>query len=164
MSLMKLARIFLAFLMGLAAILSGWAQTYTVLYSFTGGVDGASPKGGLVLDAAGNLYGTTQGTNPYPYLQTTGTTAGSVFKISAGGQFTLLYNFAAGGANENFFVGDAHRLGERPQKFLALADQVQRGAARRARAKARQARQQLNQSFDFGSGDAFSHANPCPGS
>ncbi|MGC2475309.1 MAG: choice-of-anchor tandem repeat GloVer-containing protein [Candidatus Sulfotelmatobacter sp.] len=32
----------------------------TVLYSFTGGADGATPLGGLVLDGQGNLYGTTQ--------------------------------------------------------------------------------------------------------
>ena len=31
-----------------------------VLYSFTGGVDGASPFDGLVIDGAGNLYGTTE--------------------------------------------------------------------------------------------------------
>jgi hypothetical protein len=29
-----------------------------VLYTFTGGADGSSPLGGLVRDAAGNLYGT----------------------------------------------------------------------------------------------------------
>ena len=33
--------------------------TETVLYSFTGGSDGCGPLGGLVADAAGNLYGTT---------------------------------------------------------------------------------------------------------
>lgn len=33
--------------------------TETVLYSFTGGSDGCGPVGGLVADAAGNLYGTT---------------------------------------------------------------------------------------------------------
>ena len=33
----------------------------TVLYSFTGGADGGSPESGLVLDAQGNLYGTTSG-------------------------------------------------------------------------------------------------------
>ena len=33
----------------------GWSET--ILYSFTGGADGASPEGTLALDAAGNLYG-----------------------------------------------------------------------------------------------------------
>jgi uncharacterized repeat protein (TIGR03803 family) len=36
-----------------------WIQT--VLYSFTGGTDGGSPEGALTIDAAGNLYGTTNG-------------------------------------------------------------------------------------------------------
>ena len=35
--------------------------TYKVLHSFTGGADGAYPYGGLVQDAASNLYGTTTG-------------------------------------------------------------------------------------------------------
>ncbi len=35
------------------------AQTYSVLYNFTGGEDGATPKAGVTLDQAGNLYGTT---------------------------------------------------------------------------------------------------------
>ena len=34
-------------------------MTFTVLYSFNGGTDGAQPHAGLVRDAAGNLYGTT---------------------------------------------------------------------------------------------------------
>ncbi len=62
--------------------------TYTILYSFMGGSDGVSPIGGLIRDAAGNLYGTTRGgftngTNNY----------GSVFKISPAGQETTLYTF-----------------------------------------------------------------------
>src|SRR5262249_35248439 len=34
--------------------------TYTVLYSFAGGSDGAQPLAGLMADSSGNLYGTTQ--------------------------------------------------------------------------------------------------------
>jgi uncharacterized repeat protein (TIGR03803 family) len=36
---------------------SGWTEK--VLYTFTGGSDGGQPRGGLVLDANGDLYGTT---------------------------------------------------------------------------------------------------------
>ena len=32
----------------------------TILYSFTGGTDGADPCAGVIRDTAGNLYGTTQ--------------------------------------------------------------------------------------------------------
>jgi uncharacterized repeat protein (TIGR03803 family) len=39
--------------------LSGTHWTETVLYSFTGGKDGAQPYAGVILDQAGNLYGTT---------------------------------------------------------------------------------------------------------
>src|SRR2546427_11556991 len=35
--------------------------THTVLYSFTGGTDGAEAYGGVTLDADGNLYGATVG-------------------------------------------------------------------------------------------------------
>ena len=70
--------------------LSG-AWTETVLYSFTGGNDGGYPLGGLIADAAGNLYGVTTsgGTN----------NAGVVFKFSrSSGTWaeTVLYNFGSG--------------------------------------------------------------------
>ncbi len=35
------------------------AQTYTVLYRFSGGAGGKNPDVGLSMDRAGNLYGTT---------------------------------------------------------------------------------------------------------
>jgi uncharacterized repeat protein (TIGR03803 family) len=35
------------------------AQTYRVLYRFTGGLDGGNPYAGLTMDGAGNFYGTT---------------------------------------------------------------------------------------------------------
>ncbi len=37
----------------------GW--TYSILYSFQDGADGATPLGKLTIDASGNLYGTAQG-------------------------------------------------------------------------------------------------------
>ncbi len=38
---------------------SGKSWSESVLYSFTGGKDGAGPGGGVVFDRSGNLYGTT---------------------------------------------------------------------------------------------------------
>jgi uncharacterized repeat protein (TIGR03803 family) len=35
------------------------AQTYNVIYNFTGGLDGGQPYAGLTMDAAGSFYGTT---------------------------------------------------------------------------------------------------------
>jgi uncharacterized repeat protein (TIGR03803 family) len=66
----------------------------TVLYDFTGGLDGGYPNGGLIRDASGNLYGTTfsSGANGF----------GTVFKLAPSGLETVLYNFAGGltdGAN-----------------------------------------------------------------
>ena len=40
------------------AIPGAEAQTFTVLHNFTSGGDGASPRAGLTMDAAGNFYGT----------------------------------------------------------------------------------------------------------
>lgn len=59
----------------------------TVLYSFTGGKDGAFPLAGLVRDSAGNLYGTA--------LEGGRTNNGTVFKLAAGGKFAVLYGFKA---------------------------------------------------------------------
>jgi uncharacterized repeat protein (TIGR03803 family) len=57
----------------------------TVLYSFTNGSDGGHPYGGVILDSAGNLYGTT-------YLGGTAN-AGVVYKLDPAGQETVLYSF-----------------------------------------------------------------------
>jgi uncharacterized repeat protein (TIGR03803 family) len=61
------------------------AGNYTVLYTFAGGVDGDGPTRSLVRDAAGNLYGVTNGGG----IQDCGT----VFKLSPTGQHTVLYSF-----------------------------------------------------------------------
>jgi uncharacterized repeat protein (TIGR03803 family) len=61
----------------------------SVLYSFTGyPSDGGGPQGGLIMDAKGNLYGTTSagGTSTW----------GTVFMVDQAGKETVLHNF--GGA------------------------------------------------------------------
>jgi uncharacterized repeat protein (TIGR03803 family) len=75
---------------------SGQAQTYKVIYTFTGGIDGAAPDAGLTVDAAGNFYGTTR------YGGSAG--AGSVFRLSntgTGWSLTTLYSFAGGNDGTN---------------------------------------------------------------
>jgi len=80
----------------------GGAWTETVLYVFKGNSegDGATPEGGLVIDAAGNLYGTTAygGTGDCVLLGTS-VGCGTVYELSPpaqkGGQWseTVLYSF-----------------------------------------------------------------------
>ena len=65
------------------------AQTFNVIHTFTGGGDGANPFAGVTLDAAGNLYGTTDG--------------GTVYKLTrkgSGWTLNVLYTFnGSNGAN-----------------------------------------------------------------
>ncbi len=75
-----------------AAVLAGStlakAQTFSVIHSFTGGGDGFQPYGGVTLDQAGNLYGTT-----------TQSVRGSVFRMkNRNGSWLLstLYQFSYG--------------------------------------------------------------------
>ena len=67
-------------------------QHYKVIYNFTGqGSDGESPYGGPMLDAAGNLYGTTYAGGSLG--------SGSVYRLSPHGSswtYTSLYSFRAG--------------------------------------------------------------------
>ena len=60
----------------------------TVLYSFTGGADGAGPYGSLIEDAKGNLSGTASGGG-------NSNGAGTVFKLSKTGKLTVLYTFCS---------------------------------------------------------------------
>jgi len=50
--------IMLVLIVGLTTIALN-AQTFSVIYNFTGGQDGGTPKAGVTLDESGNLYGTT---------------------------------------------------------------------------------------------------------
>lgn len=64
----------------------------TVLLSFLSGEDGYFPGGDLLLDHAGNLYGVTQAGGTHD--------GGTVFKLTATGRKTILYNFCStGGSN-----------------------------------------------------------------
>ena len=73
------------------------AQSFKVIYTFTGAADGKLPSAGLTMDAAGNFYGTTSeggytGANCYYGC-------GGVFKLShkgSGWVLTPLYNFRGG--------------------------------------------------------------------
>jgi uncharacterized repeat protein (TIGR03803 family) len=75
--------------------------SYTQLYNFSGGADGGSPKGDLVLDAAGNLYGSTQTGGDLSACNGIG--CGTVFQLSQqSGQWKqrTIYRFTgADGAN-----------------------------------------------------------------
>jgi uncharacterized repeat protein (TIGR03803 family) len=74
------------------AVVGGSWQEAT-LYKFSGGADGGNPQGGVILDSAGNLYGTAS---------TAGTGFGTVYKLvppqSAGGAWTEVTLHAFAGA------------------------------------------------------------------
>ena len=72
--------------------------TESVLHIFQGGSDGTYPESALILDQAGNLYGTTQQGGAdcnYPMG------CGTVFKLAPDGSKTILYAFK--GENDGAF-------------------------------------------------------------
>ena len=93
---------------------AGWGTIFkvdsagheTVLYSFSGGMDGANPLGGLIVDMAGNLYGTTAfGGNPV----SSGLSLGVVFKLDRMGNETVLhrFNWADGAGPQGNLIRDS---------------------------------------------------------
>jgi uncharacterized repeat protein (TIGR03803 family) len=73
------------------------AGVETVLYSFTGGADGSTPDYvNLLIDSAGNLYGTTLRGGDLTCLGSSREGCGVVFKIDPTGQETVLYAFTGG--------------------------------------------------------------------
>ena len=74
--------------LGVVATQSAQARSFTDLYNFTGGSDGAYPYAGLVRDSGGNLYGTTGSGGSSGF--------GVVFKLSKNGTETVLHSFVGG--------------------------------------------------------------------
>jgi uncharacterized repeat protein (TIGR03803 family) len=76
-----------------------WSEK--VLYSFGGGNDGAEPFAGVILDTAGNLYGTTFSGGKYGF--------GTAFELEAGANGTWtekqLHNFTGAVDGANPFYG-----------------------------------------------------------
>ncbi len=65
-----------------------------MLYAFKGTTDGYSPQSSLVMDSAGNLFGTT------PFggdlrCGDSGEGCGVIFEINAAGRFKVLHTFTA---------------------------------------------------------------------
>ena len=74
------------------------AQTFTPLYTFQYGIDGGITTGGLIQDAAGNLYGVAEvgGDLSCKWGFTGFQGCGVVFKVTPSGQETVLYSFHGG--------------------------------------------------------------------
>jgi uncharacterized repeat protein (TIGR03803 family) len=73
------------------------AQTFTTLYKFTGGLDGANPHAGLIL-SGNTLYGTASHGD--------GSGKGTVFKVNTNGtSFAVLYQFTGGNDGSNIDAG-----------------------------------------------------------
>lgn len=72
--------------------------TESVIYSFRGGSDGKWPLGGLVMDVAGNLYGTTMHgggviCREKSFCSRCGNGCGTIFKVTPAGSETVIHVF-----------------------------------------------------------------------
>jgi hypothetical protein len=88
-----------AFALAVVLTQTAQAQTYKVIHNFTGGADGRTPDAGLVMDKAGNLYGTTTAGGYTGGNCSSVGGCGSVFKMSNSGYGWILiplYDFQGG--------------------------------------------------------------------
>jgi uncharacterized repeat protein (TIGR03803 family) len=70
--------------------------TETILHNFSGASDGQSPLAGVILDADGNIYGSTNTGGASGF--------GTAFEIHKNGKFTLLHDFT-GGTDGKYLYG-----------------------------------------------------------
>jgi uncharacterized repeat protein (TIGR03803 family) len=93
---------------------SGGSNTYETLYSFTCGNDGGSPIGGLVMDSAGNLYGTALGCGE--------NNDGTVYRLKpSGGKYRFKVLLAFNGTNGAAPIDEAGHLKYRRIKIWCSA-------------------------------------------
>src|SRR5499427_9962393 len=83
-----LSRLVVAILITLTATATGAATTTKLIYSFAGDADGEYTDTELVMDSAGNLYGTSVQGGTYA--------SGTVFQVTPEGVHTVLYSFTGG--------------------------------------------------------------------
>ena len=102
--------VILAVMLSLMVPVNGQAQTYTLLHTFTGGMDGATPYAGLTWDGGSNFYGTAaqggyNGTRCYNLFFSPANGCGTVFRLHRSGSnwsFSTLYEFHGGTVDGNF--------------------------------------------------------------
>jgi len=117
---MEALRLVVAVVLMSAAALAQEAPVFSVLYTFTGGTDGSNIPAGevpfqeseppLILDSAGNLYGTTATGGDLSCSFAFSVGCGVVFKLDQTGKETVLYAFTGGtdgGRPEEGLVRDA---------------------------------------------------------
>jgi uncharacterized repeat protein (TIGR03803 family) len=78
------------------------AQSFNVVHNFTGGADGANPLNGLMMGAAGFMYGATSAGGAY--------NNGTIFRVGPTGLFQTIYAFGGGsdGASpQGFLIEDS---------------------------------------------------------
>lgn len=89
MRIRRVSRLFSVFAAVLLTVALAWAASTTkLIYSFAGNGDGEYTDTELVMDSAGNLYGTSVLGGTFG--------SGTVFEISEAGVHTVLYNFTGG--------------------------------------------------------------------
>jgi uncharacterized repeat protein (TIGR03803 family) len=71
--------------------------TETVLHNFAGASDGQSPLAGVILDAVGNIYGTTNTGGASNF--------GTAFELHKNGKLTLLHSFTGGSDGKYLYGG-----------------------------------------------------------